>query len=175
MARFAGDSQLGRVAEASAARLKNWNEGRYLVDSTSRTLDELFERACADRLAFAYEHRRRADKLLALGIRFNRDAISRYYYSIYHAARSVAFFHHHGDDHQEHSKLPDKLPTNLPDHDSWTNRLKNARVIRNEADYNPYPKSDANWTSSALELKDTAHEFLPVVRRYLSDRGCRYL
>ncbi|MBI1927864.1 hypothetical protein HYR99_26945 [Candidatus Poribacteria bacterium] len=101
-----------------------------------------------------------------------RNAISRYYYSMYHAMRACVFVFHGGDDYQEHSKLQSHIPNDFPTGSNWKNILKNARELRNRADYEPYPKSNTTWKQYALSLKNDADLFLSSTRTYLQNKGC---
>lgn len=172
---FADRESLSRVTQADARIIGAWGEGVHLEARTNRSIEELIHRASADRLALAYQLRRRANKLLEVQPSMQRDAVSRYYYAMYHAARALAFFRYQGDDHQEHTKLPDALPGDFLDRDTWVNNLKNARLARNEADYSPYPKSDHAWDRQALGLRSQAGEFLRLSRAYLRSKGCSYI
>lgn len=91
---------------------------------------------------------------------------------MYHSLRACAFVFHGGDDHEEHSKLPTKIPPDFEDRESWGNKLKVAREIRNRADYDPYPKSNSAWKSDALALQANAEDFLKICRTYLKRKGC---
>jgi hypothetical protein len=91
---------------------------------------------------------------------------------MYHALRSAAYMHYGGDDHQEHSELPKKVPQDFPNHDFWANQLKSAREYRNQADYDPYPKSNAYWQSIATSVAADAANLMPIVTAYLRSKGC---
>jgi hypothetical protein len=91
---------------------------------------------------------------------------------MYHAARALVFLASTGDDHDDHTKLPTRLPEDLHQVDRWKTVLKEARIARNAADYDPYPKSDAAWAANARDLKADTLEFLGVVKDYCRDRGC---
>lgn len=104
-----------------------------------------------------------------------RDALSRYYYSMYHAMRAVVFFVEDGDDFQGHSKLPGKTPDDFPQATLWQNALKDARTKRNAADYDPYPKSDRAHRPGASELQEKAQELEAISRAYLLNLGCKHL
>jgi len=91
---------------------------------------------------------------------------------MYHAARVVSYWHAGGDDHEEHNILPGHLPLNFPDRAVWENRLKNARLERNRADYDPYPKTDRPFQAAATENFKLASLFLPLAKAYLRREGC---
>jgi hypothetical protein len=91
---------------------------------------------------------------------------------MYHAFRATVFFVHGGDDHEEHSKLPSGIPPDFPGRANWENDLKNARLDRNRADYDPYPKNDLMFKPTATQLIKKAEDLLPIVRSYLKTKGC---
>lgn len=104
-----------------------------------------------------------------------RDAVSRFYYGMYHGLRAVSYHFHGGDDHEAHSELPRYVPAGFPDADLWSNRLKSARERRNSADYDPHPASPAAWRLIAEELETHATELIATVRHHLRAEGCQYL
>jgi uncharacterized protein (UPF0332 family) len=166
------DAILLEVAEAKQAQLRQWQRGIQLEATTDRTLDGLREMVTVDRWRLAADLALRADRMLRARPPMYRDAVSRYYYAMYHAARALAYFHHEGDDHQEHRVLPGKLPTDFRDHEIWSNNLKNARDTRNRADYEAYPRDRDQWIVDARSLRDQSYELLDRVRTYLAARGC---
>ena len=166
------NNRLNRLATASNKQIKDWKEGVSLQNDSGKTISQLINNAAADRWHFAYEHRRNANKLLKSKPPLYRSAISRYYYSMYHAMRACAFVSHGGDDYQEHRNLLSHIPKDFPDRSSWSNTLKNARDLRNQADYEPYPKSNIAWKSYASDLKKDADLLLSTTRVYLQKKGC---
>lgn len=94
---------------------------------------------------------------------------------MYHCLRAAAYIYHGGDDHERHSELPRHVPGDFPDRNAWANRLKVARLTRNAADYDPYPKSDIAWRGQASEIKSDADTILQVTRHYLRGKGCTTL
>lgn len=175
MSQFAPPERLRRVSEAKAHDIELWSEGVFLQVDTGRTLDELRHRAVVDRLALSADFLKRARTLLAAQPPMNRDSISRSYYAMYHAWRAIAYYESVGDDFQEHKKLPEFTPIGFPDHADWQNRLKQARLARNRADYRPYPKTESSWRDDAVVWCADAARLLRVTRRYLRQRGCQYL
>jgi uncharacterized protein (UPF0332 family) len=101
-----------------------------------------------------------------------RSAISRYYYSMYHCFRAAAFIFHRGDNHEGHSELPKHLPTDLPSLALWRNELKIARLARNDADYDPYPRTNTPWLVKAKSIKTNANKAVLETRNYLRSKGC---
>jgi len=102
-----------------------------------------------------------------------RVAVSRGYYAMYHCLRATAFFYHKGDDHEQHTVLQSKLPRDLPNRDDWANSLKSARLERNRADYDPYPRTDGRFKQSADYIINDAEILLDVARKYLRRKGCK--
>lgn len=101
-----------------------------------------------------------------------RLVISSAYYAMYHGFRAAAFLYHEGDDHQDHDKLPNGIPSDLPNQLSWQNSLKQARLARNRADYDPYPKSNLAWRGDATVALTSATDALKEIRTYLNGKGC---
>lgn len=172
MPKILPNNRLIRLVEGTSEQINYWKEGVSLQKDSGRTIPELINRAAADRWYFAYEHRHNANKLLKSKPPLYRSAISRYYYSMYHAMRACVFVFHGGDDYQEHGKLPLHIPSDFPSEANWQNMLRNARVLRNRADYEPYPKSNVAWKQDALDLKKDADLLLSQARTYLENKGC---
>jgi len=92
---------------------------------------------------------------------------------MYHAMRACVYLSNEGDDHQEHSKLPQHIPTDFPS-GGWEQILKDARVARNTADYDPYPLlGSGGWKTQALTLRLQAGQLIKESRRYLNSKGCK--
>ena len=101
-----------------------------------------------------------------------RDAISRSYYAMYHAARSIAYVAHGGDDNEAHESVYKAIPADFVDNEKWQNELKEARLRRNEADYDPYPPRDLKFKSISVTLSLKAHTFCGLAEGYLQTKGC---
>jgi uncharacterized protein (UPF0332 family) len=172
---YAPPAALSRVLEASKKEHAAWREGRHLEHSSSRAIEDLHARATADRLALAGRFRRQADRMMTARPPLYRDAVSRYYYAMYHAMRAVVFYIEEGDDYQAHSELPKHTPKDFQDAELWRNALKDARERRNAADYEPYPKSDAALRKTAAEMQSRATSLIRTSRAYLSSKGCAHL
>ena len=164
--------RLLRVGKATHQLLQDWTEGVSLYRDSGLPIESLALRVASDRWVLAAAQRRDGNKLLGLSQPACRCSVSRYYYAMYHCMRAAAYVYHGGDDYQAHSKLPQHVPKDFPDCDDWANRLKNARLTRNAADYDPYPKSDKAWRRRASEIKSDADALLRVTREYLRERGC---
>jgi uncharacterized protein (UPF0332 family) len=99
--------------------------------------------------------------------------VSRAYYAIYHSARAVSFLTHPGDDYEHHDKVASGLPSDLPNVEVWRNKIKDARLKRNEADYEPFLSSDPTFRKASLATNKLAVDFLVVCSIYLKGKGCR--
>jgi len=172
MAKVLTNNRRNRLATAANKQINDWKEGVSLQNDSEQTISELITNAAADRWRFAYEHRHNANKLVISKPPLYRGAVSRYYFSMYHAMRACAFVFHKGDDHEDHRKLPLHIPSDFPPGPNWQNMLRNARVLRNRADYEPYPKSNFLWKQDAFDLKTDANLFLSTARIYLKNKGC---
>lgn len=166
------EKQLTRVGTAKRKDLAAFRYGAYLVGGNVDTIVSLEFEACTNRFRLAQGFATTGDRLMRSKSPDYRSAISRYYYSMYHAMRAVVFLVSKGDDHEQHSELPRHTPSDFTDRDVWENRLKDARVRRNDADYEPYPVNAGDLRSVALTLQLHAWEFLPAVESYLVRKGC---
>jgi uncharacterized protein (UPF0332 family) len=172
MPQFAASRHLLRIGKGTKAEIDRWKEGSFLEAKTGRTIEQLSLRAGADRFSLASACLKEVRRLNKNGRGMYRFAVSRYYYSMYHAMRAVVYVAHGGDDFQEHKSLPGNAPADFTDRAIWSNALKNARERRNAADYDPYPKSDSAWRSDAVSLEAQAADFLRKVKSYLQNKGC---
>lgn len=172
---YAPPQTLNRVLKAQKREVAAWKEGLHLEHASGRTIDDLHARGTADRLLLASRFRRQADRMLQMDPPSYRDAVSRYYYAMYHAMRAVVFFVEAGDDYQPHSELPKHTPNDFTDAALWQNALKDARERRNAADYEPYPKTDSGLRKPALAMRSQAAELIGVSRAYLRAKGCQHV
>lgn len=172
MPRRASAKDLLHIAESRADKLSAYQAGISLTTRTGYSIDELRGIACRDRMSFAREILKSAQWALAHHPPLYRLALGRAYYSMYHSIRTVVFFMNGGDDHQEHRELPKHLPRDFPNSTNWENALKDARLERNHADYEAYPRNAAGFKSSAERTVQKARELLPIARRYLIQKGC---
>ncbi|MET7820504.1 HEPN domain-containing protein [Micromonospora zamorensis] len=169
------DAELLRVSKATKSILQFYGEGVHIETHTSRSLSDLQQQVCADRLILAESFLHAGTRFLRMRSPEYRSAISRYYYAMYHTARAVVYHHHGGDDHESHSTLPTKLPRDFTNSALWTNYLKDARNRRNEADYDPYPMGGAPWRPIAANLSTKASDLLALAQSYLQQKGCAYI
>jgi len=130
---------------------------------------DLVRQATSDRLQLAGGHLRSADTQLLHGQ--YRSSISRHYYAMYHSARAITYASIVGDDHQQHAKLPRHLPSALPNRIQMEIDLSDARLLRNSADYDPYPATDAEWETDARGLSVTAAIFVQACENFALQQG----
>lgn len=121
-------------------------------------LAPMMKQAVSDRLTLAGAHLRAGDQFIFI-LQF-RAAISRHYYAMYHSARAVTFADTKGDDHQRHSILPRHLPSTITNVAQLEVELTDARLLRNEADYDPYPIKPPDWELDARRLAVIAASFV---------------
>jgi uncharacterized protein (UPF0332 family) len=140
------------VSKSQKKTISSWKTGASLQERTGYQIDQLRIKATADRFELSQTLYIAAKAATRGSKPCYRSAASRAYYSMYHALRATAFFVHEGDDHEEHVKLPSGIPEDFPSRATWENDLKSARLDRNRADYDPYPKNDLMFKSMALDL-----------------------
>ncbi|HEY6334007.1 MAG TPA: hypothetical protein VI756_32120 [Blastocatellia bacterium] len=87
--------------------------------------------------------------------------------------RACVYVYHQGDDYEKHSDLPRYVPPDFDRAVNWQNKMKNAREIRNSADYDPYPKTNSAWKKPAEFLRADAGLLIRVSREYLLSKGCK--
>ncbi|MGD0112186.1 MAG: hypothetical protein ABSD48_09990 [Armatimonadota bacterium] len=97
-----------------------------------------------------------------------RLIVSRAYYAMYHAARSVVFAFSRADV-DAHRELPSKLPSDFPDRGLWVERLKGWRIRRDAADYSPFADEDQN-ALKADAIADSG-AFYQLCSEYVRKRG----
>jgi uncharacterized protein (UPF0332 family) len=168
--RRAAVTYLSKVSKSNKSQLDQLVFGAHIVTVTGYTIRELQLKACVDRFLLAQSLLKVATRLHAS--RDYRSATSRAYYAMYHCFRCVVYFVHGGDDHEEHQALPKHIPPDFPNSALWQNELKNARARRNEADYNPYPRTDRTLRADSETLIAKVTELVPMARRYLRAKGC---
>lgn len=156
------------VSKAKQEKLKNFAEGVSLAVRSGESIDGLKAIVTKDRLSLAQLQLSAAKAALNSEPPLCRMAVSRAYYAMYHSARAVTYISVGGDDHEEHSKLPMHLPDDFSDVQDWKNKLKNARLDRNRADYDPYPKRDSDFNECAETLFVDAKEFLRLAKAYIN-------
>ncbi len=165
-------ARLKRIGEAPAVLLGNWREGVSLAGDSGLSIDTLKLGVAVARWKLAAEYRRDAKKLARLPSPPFRSVISRFYYAMYHSMRAACYVFHDGDDHESHSDLPLHIPNDFPNAATWKNTLKGARLARNAADYDPYPKSSNIWQKRAEAIRKDAEALFAETRNYLRSKGC---
>jgi uncharacterized protein (UPF0332 family) len=147
------DSMFLYIGTLSSVDFASIPAGRYPLPMT-----RMVSQITSDRLSLAGQQIQAGDQLI-LNEEF-RSAISRHYYSMYHAARAIVFADNGGDDFQKHFELPRHLPSTLQDASKRETQLTNARLLRNQADYDPYPAQLTEWEPDARALSVIASEFV---------------
>jgi hypothetical protein len=122
-----------RLKRVSQARIKDtnlWKEGVSLETDAACSIQILLCVVATDRWRLARNFRLQAKKMMSPANSNFRSAISRFYYSMYHAMRASVFIDKEGDDHEEHSKLPLQVPMDFdPMGVDWQIKLKDARLL----------------------------------------------
>lgn len=173
MARRPTDRDLLALSKSSAETINNFRRGAHLAARYGQGIDQLVEVACRDRFSLGRHALNCAASALRSPNAQYRVAVGRAYYAMYHIARAVVYFVEGGDDHESHQEVPKHLPKDFPDRDRWENELKKARLERNRADYDPYPRRDSAFATNASSTVGIARQFLPLAKRYLVKKGCR--
>lgn len=173
MPRVLPDIRLIHISKAVKVDFQRWREGISLKQDSGREIDELARIVARDRWRLAAQHRRHGTSLFSLARPPYRSVISRYYYAMYHAMRACAYLYHQGDDFEEHSKLPSNIPNDFPNQQTWQNKLKDARLMRNRADYDPYPTTEKFWKAQAGLIRADVTDLLRSTKLYLQGKGCR--
>lgn len=169
------DGELLKVAKSKQSVILNLHLGAFLASTSGESLSDLQCRAVVARWQYADSVKSQGDSILGSTSPFYRLAVNRFYYAMYHFMRSVVFHDYGGDDFQEHSELPKKIPADFPERDEWQSNLKTARLARNNADYDPLPLAEVNWQLMANELQAQAKKLSTVSHSYLRGKGCKYL
>ena len=158
------------VSKSHKEQLDYLAAGASLVARTGLDVRRLRVKAATDRLTLAGALAKEAKTLHTSGC-LRRTVVSRAYYAMYHAARAATFLSYGGDDHEQHTVLPSKLPQDFPDQKRWQNALKNARLERNRADYDPYPRRDDEFEHSAMALLAEAALLVALSRKYVRTKS----
>jgi len=165
-------ADLLHISKGHRETINHFRLGVHLSSISGLSIDELVEVVCKDRFGYARQTLACARWALNAPKPQYRVVLARAYYAMYHAGRAIVFYVERGDDHEAHLELPKHLPRDLPNRDQWENQLKNARLERNRADYDPYPKSDIAFRASAQTTFQAAENFLRAGKRYLVRKGC---
>lgn len=173
MAKKPSNSHLLDLSKSKASTIGHLRRGAYLQSQYGLAIDELAEMACRDRFKLSQQILKCASWASTGPKPQYRVVLARAYYAMYHATRAVVFYAKGGDDHEQHQELPKHIPDDFPDRARWENELKTARLERNKADYDPYPKTDGAFATSATATLKTAQSYLPIAKRYLIKKGCK--
>jgi signal peptidase len=138
--------------------------GRFLIP-----LPEPIRQAASERLRLAGDELSGGDDALRNG-EF-RYAIGRHYRAMYHAARAVIFALNQGDDHERHGVLARNLPTRMDDVHGREAELTEARLLSNQAEYDPHPPGHPAWEEQARALSVTASRFVGACEEYAFSNG----
>lgn len=163
------------LTKVEGRRVRAFQEWIDLESRWGRNLGDLLHQIAVDRILLAEEFLAMGDAMYRSRKDLSRSSISRYYYAIYHGLRAVAFHAAEGDDNQDHSKLGKGIPADFPDRALVVNRLNDARIWRNEADYDPYPQFGNYFTSTEKALRPVAHDTVAQARDYLRGKGNPYV
>lgn len=164
--------RLQRVTKLPKKVVEIMIEGSSLETSFTRPLIDIMDQTVADRLDLADEFLTMADTLMRSRSDLSRPAIARYYYAMYHSMRAAAYQHFSGDDHEAHSILSSKgVPPDYPSPAIASNDLKDARLLRNEADYDQYPIDRSYFKTQSKLLRPTATLFVASARNYVQAKG----
>jgi uncharacterized protein (UPF0332 family) len=166
------DARLLRISKATKDQLAAWLQGSNIEAAAGIPVNDLTLTVTTHRYRLALLHLSQGNKLLSGKRPAYRGSISRYYYALYNGFRACAYVFHHGDDHEKHITLPQHIPPDFPNSSQWQNALKDAREMRNRADYDPYPRHQGSFKSDALQLKRDATVSMPLVKAYLRNKGC---
>lgn len=161
------------VAKYDSKTINGFRRGAHITRTTGKQVDDLIVDAARDRFLLAGSMLGSARWASKPPKPQFRVTLARSYYAMYHAARAVVYLTKPGDDHEAHSELPKYFPSDFPDRARWENSLKVARLERNKADYDPYPKSDRSFALVAKATLQEAVLFLPLARQYLRKNGCK--
>lgn len=159
-----------RLSTASKKKIDDLKYAEYLFRRHSWKVEKFTDEITKDRLRLS-SYCLSTDRQSFKKYNKYRLCVSRSYYAIYHCARAVVYYVHGGDDYQEHNVLHKNLPNDFPVRATWDNDIRNARLARNEADYDPYPLSDATFKGKATANLAKAELFLDVSTIYLKIKG----
>ena len=119
----------------------------------------------------AQQHRRSVEETKSIP-RLWRSTISRCYYAVYNASKSVRYLvtGRVGLDASDHKQVGD-LPGDFPDRDRWSNFAVELRRDRNVADYEGWTAARQSLTYPPAMAVTLTSQFLRVTRQYLRQRG----
>lgn len=165
------DPELLHFSKSERSTLDNYSEGVVFVQRARKTIHKIKTQVAKDRLELGKSHLRNAIEISKCSPSMHRAVVSRGYYALYHSARAASYISYGGDDFEQHSKLPTRFPDDFPDVAHWKNALKEARLERNRADYDPYPKGDIDFLVSANKIIAEAKKFITLTQKYIKDKS----
>jgi uncharacterized protein (UPF0332 family) len=166
------DRHLLFVSIAQKSIISNLRYGAHIERELGSTIDNLMLSICGDRFRLGKQFFKSATLALRAKPPQYRTAISRAYYSMYHSGRAVVYASHGGDDYEAHSEFSQKLPNDFPSVAMWRNNLREARLLRNKADYDPYPSKQRSFAADSAAIMRDAKSFGTLAEQYLRGRGC---
>lgn len=166
------EAELQNLIKLEKRHVEMMKNGVRVEQVCRANINKLILQGSAARFLLAKDFLVVSDKLRKMRPPSHRFSISRSYYAMYHAARSLAFVYHNGDNYQDHKELYKWLPPDLPEVEAWQNSLKDARVRRNEADYDPYPVGEDDFKAISNSQLKSAIAFCAQVEAYLKEKGC---
>lgn len=165
------DAELLHFSKSEQITLDNYNSGVIFARRANKTIKKIKIQVAKDRLNLAKIHLKDAVAVSKCVPSMNRAIVSRAYYALYHSARAASYVSLGGDDYEQHTKLPTKFPDDFPNAAHWKNTLKDARLERNRADYDPYPKGDADFALSAVNFIKEARIFIRLTQQYIKSKS----
>lgn len=175
MAFTQAEERLHRITKLPNKLVLFMREGVSLEADLSRPLSDAMDQTVADRLNLSDEFLSMAQVLMRSRTDLSRAAIARFYYAMYHAMRAASYQHFEGDDYESHSDLSSKgVPPDYPLRNIASNDLKDARTLRNEADYEQYPFNQGYFKAQAKALQPIATAFVQKARVYVTSKGNPY-
>lgn len=159
------------ISTLPANRIKDLVAGVSLADRTGYDINDLLGKVTIDRLTLAHKMNQEAKELLTEPVLSFRLVVNRSYYAMYQVIRGVVFYITRGDDHEKHSVLPGHIPSDFPSSDYWENELKTARLERNRADYEPYPRNDKKFEAIARHVFSSSSQLRSTAKSYLRRKG----
>lgn len=164
-------SNLLRFSKSTISNINFVKEWEATLRTTHATVDNVISIITVERMSLArqfletarHQKRRRPPAL--------RESISKSYYALYHSLRAVVFVEEGGDDYNAHSELPKRIPTGFPSRDIWKSKITEARIARNQADYDCLGISESDLRSMAEDTLRDAELFIPLAETYLRRLG----
>lgn len=166
------EQELQTLAKFKASHLDLLKNGVRIHRACGSEIADLILLVGAERIRLSKEFLSVSEKLCRMRPPSYRNSISRSYYAMYHAARGVAYVYKSGDDFENHNLLHNGIPNEFPNAEQWKNDLKDARLKRNEADYDPYPASELDFEQACKNQLSIARNFILESERYLRTKGC---